>query len=99
MSTARIIEGTFALVSSGNCTQSWMVDGEDIQARANAALDPYWGTTATVHQRGVKGFGIDAGGRYLAEVYLTRQAAENALDPAYQSKMDKAKHRSGAEWA
>jgi hypothetical protein len=75
----KIIEGTFAAVSSGNCSQAWMVDGDDIQERANAALNKQYGDVATIYQRGVQGFALSHGGKYLVGVYTTRDAAERAL--------------------
>lgn len=75
--SASILKGTFALVSSGNCSTSWLVDGDDIQVRANAAISPYWSDTAKVHERGVEGYGIQVDGcKYIVEVYETREAAE-----------------------
>ncbi|QTD44307.1 hypothetical protein [Ottowia testudinis] len=86
-SNAHIVAGPFALVSSGNCTQSWMVDGADIQERANAALDPYWGKgPVMIHDRGVTGYGIQVeGSPYVVCVYGTREIAERKLAEALAS--------------
>lgn len=79
MST-KIVKGTFALVSSGNCSTSWLIDGADIQDRANAAISSYWGNSAAVHERGVEGYGIKVEGcRYIVEVYTTLEAAERHM--------------------
>lgn len=80
MTTVTIVPGPFALVSSGNTTKSFMLDGDDIQERANAALNPYWGNSATVIKRGLQGFGTQIEGNpYIVEVYESRVAAERAL--------------------
>ncbi len=80
MTTATIVPGPFALVSSGNTTKSFMLDSDDIQERANAALNPYWGNSAGVIKRGIQGFGIQIEGNpYVVEVYESRAAAERAL--------------------
>ncbi|GKS87140.1 hypothetical protein AVMA1855_23330 [Acidovorax sp. SUPP1855] len=79
-SIATIVPGPFAVVSSGNCTNSYMLDGDDIQARADAAMDSYWATTSQVIHRDIAGFGIQVeGSPYIAEVYTTQEAAERAL--------------------
>ena len=72
-----IVEGVFAAVTSGNCSVSWIVDGDDVQARANKALSDYWGNKSSIVERGVKGFAVNViGSTYLIEVLLTRGAAE-----------------------
>lgn len=81
MSKATIIEGTFALVSSGNCTESYMVDGDDIQERANAAHDSYWGPKSNIIERGIEGFAVAVNGwaGYMVDLYTTRASAEAAI--------------------
>jgi hypothetical protein len=83
---ASIIPGPFALVTSGNCTTSYMLDGDDIQERANAAMNRYWGDTAQVHKRGIPGWGILIDGHhYVVSVYTTREAAESHLQSSEAS--------------
>lgn len=83
MAKATVIPGPFALVSSGNVTQSYMLDGDDIQDRANAAMDKYWADSATVIKRGIEGFGIQVeGSKYIVEVYNTEEAAKRAIGQA-----------------
>lgn len=80
---ATIVKGPFASVSSGNATQAWMVDGADIQARADAAMDKYWGETAVVYESNVDGYGIAIdGAKYIVAVYATHEAAELAISRA-----------------
>jgi len=74
----KIVENTFAYVSTGNCTQNWMVDGDDIQDRANAHLSAYYGVEAVIHQRGVHGFALMIGD-YVIDLFNTREAADNYL--------------------
>lgn len=72
-----IVEGVFAAVTSGNCSVSWIVDGDDVQASANKALSDYWGNKSSIVERGVKGFAVNViGSTYLIDVLLTRGAAE-----------------------
>lgn len=72
-----IVEGVFAAVTSGNCSVSWIVDGDDVQDRANKALSAYWGNRSSIIERGVKGFAVNAiGSTYLIDVFLTKEAAE-----------------------
>ena len=84
VSRLRIVEGAFAAVSAGNCTWAWMVDGDDIQERANVALGWYWSNDftipASVHERGVRlaCIQIDDQAHMLAG-YSSREAAEAAL--------------------
>jgi len=77
----QIIEGTFAYVSTGNCTQGWMIDGDDIQARANAHLLAYYGyeVEARIHQRGVTGFALIVDGHIIIDLFQTKEAAERFL--------------------
>ncbi|WP_312247021.1 hypothetical protein [Stutzerimonas nitrititolerans] len=85
--SANIVKGTFAIVSRGNCSTGWLTDGADIQDRANAAISSYWGSTAAVHERGIKGYGIQVEGcRYIVEVYATLEAAERHMDRAGMRK-------------
>lgn len=70
-----IIEGTFARVSAGNCSTRWLLDGDDIQARADAALDPYWGNKATIYERGFVGAAIATDAGQIVEVFASRAAA------------------------
>lgn len=80
MAMAKIIPGPFAVVTSGNCTRSFMLDGDDIQTRADAAMDKYWSDTATVVSRGIQGFGVQIeGSDYIVDVYTTEDAAKRAL--------------------
>ena len=76
----QIVEGTFAQVSTGNCTAGWMIDGDDIQSRANANLENVFGyaVDAAIYQRGVKGFSLMIGGSVL-DVFVTRAHAERFL--------------------
>ncbi len=83
MSNATIVTGPFAVVSSGNVTNSYMLDGDDIQARADAAMSRYWADSSTVLQRGIEGFGIQVeGSPYVVEVYGSREVAERKLAEA-----------------
>jgi hypothetical protein len=77
-----ILEGHFAQIPAGNCAQKWVVD--------DGAL------TVHVYQR-VTGAAVVVDDRIVG-VYLTRAAAERAIDPVYQEALALAKHRSGAEW-
>lgn len=80
MTKATIVPGPFASVSSGNCTNSWMLDGDDIQARADAAMNPHFGNHSTVGRRGVEGYGIQIeGSPYIVDVYASREVAERKL--------------------
>lgn len=77
-----IIKGVFALVGSGNCTCSFLLDGPDVQARADAALGPHWGDSAMVFERGIPGYALswpNKKGPYFDIVYKTRDAAEQAM--------------------
>lgn len=83
MTKATVVPGPFALVTSGNTTTSYLIDGEDIQARADAAKDPYWGQGSTVLKRGLPGYGVQVEGcRYIEDVYTTAEAAERAIQRA-----------------
>ena len=79
MTNLTIIEGTFALITSGNCTESWMLDGDDLQERADAAMDSYWGNASKIIERGVQGFAVSNGGEYMIDLYTTREAAERHI--------------------
>ena len=75
-----IVEGVFASVTSGNCSVSWIVDGDDVQERANEAMSPYWGNKSSIIQRGVKGYAVNVvGAKYLIDIFTTREAAENFI--------------------
>lgn len=78
---ATIVTGPFAIVSGGNCTDRWMIDGPDLQDRANAAKDSYCGNApATIYERGIVGYGIQIEGHAdVVAVYKTREQAERAL--------------------
>jgi hypothetical protein len=57
-----------------------MLDGDDIQARADAAMNSYFGTHSTVGRRGVEGYGIQIeGSPYIVDVYASREVAERKL--------------------
>ena len=78
-----IVEGVFAAVTSGNCSVSWIVDGDDVQDRANKALSAYWGNKSSIVERGVKGFAVNViGSTYLIDVFLTKEAAEQFVGRA-----------------
>lgn len=78
---AKIVKGPFAKVTSGNATESWMLDGDDIQDRADAAMDRHFASSAHVIERGQAGYGIQVeGSPYIAAVYLTEEAALAALN-------------------
>lgn len=83
MATPNIVEGNFALVPGPNASQKWVVD--------DGAL------TGTVYQRVTGGAAIVNDG-VIAEVYVTRAHAEQALDPAVRAAREAAKDRSGARW-
>lgn len=76
----KIVHGQFALVFSGNVTKAWMVDGDDIQQRANAALNPYWGDTAKIYDQHVEGWALMADNSpYAIELYTSEMHAQRAL--------------------
>lgn len=84
--TITVIRGTFALVASGNASDAWMIDGDDIQDRANEALDWYWrveGVDATIYERGVEGWGVAIDDQpYMIGLFTTEAAALRARDIA-----------------
>jgi hypothetical protein len=84
MDKLTIVEGNFALVPGGNCTQKWVVDDGSI--------------TGTVYQR-VTGAATVTSDGIVIDVYQTREAAEQAIDPKIQAARELAKIRSGAEWS
>lgn len=66
--TARteIVEGTFALIATGNCTEGWVIDNDNI--------------TAHVYRRGVAGYGLRVKGHsVMLDLYTTRDAADAAM--------------------
>lgn len=81
MTTFTILSGTFAQVFAGNGNYDWLVEGDDIQQRANANINPYWmtpGRDCPIAQRNVEGHALVADGRVVV-LYKTREHAERAL--------------------
>lgn len=81
----QIISGKFAEILGRNMTSNWMVDGDDLQDRADAVwqrgetvLGGY-SDTATILQRGIDGVAIQYGNHPYVFVYNSRAAAEAAL--------------------
>ena len=80
-----IIEGRFALVSGGNCTTQWMIDGEDFEQRAKVQWDAenaaYYGdfSPGMIYERGVAGFCLVDENGMIREVMTTREAAERCV--------------------
>lgn len=80
-----IVEGRFANVGGGNCSRWWILDGDDVQERANALpghdIDrdgrKY---PSTIFERGVIGWALQIEGVDGVQVYLSRRAAEAARD-------------------
>lgn len=86
MAQLTIIEGNFARVPAANCTDRWVVDDGKLEG--------------AVYQRVTGAALVMEDGRIIEDgVFLSRKAAENAIDPEYQAAMDDAKRRSGAyDW-
>ena len=81
MAKFEIISGEFAEVFTGNGTYGWLVEGDDVQARANANIDPYWlteGRDCPIMQRHVPGHALAVDGE-VKVMYTSREAAERGL--------------------
>lgn len=81
MCNLNITAGTFALIPAGNCSEKWIIDNGEV--------------TAHVYKR-VDGFATVAPHGEVVDVYTSKKAAENAIDPDYQSRINSAMFRSGA---
>ena len=78
-----IIEGDFVLAN--RLYDEWAIDD---------------GSYPEHCQRVTNGAALTLDGSIITDgVYLSRDAAERALDSQYQSAMDDAKRRSGAHWS
>lgn len=77
--TPHLISGRFARVFSGNCTASWMVEGDDLQARANAALGACYESDAPLYERNVEGYAVAYGDDPYVALFASREFAEQAL--------------------
>lgn len=86
MSKLTIIEGNFARIPAANCTDRWVVDDGNL--------------SGTVYQR-VTGAALvmDDGSIVDDGVFVSREAAERAIDPKHQAALEEAKRRSGAYWS
>lgn len=87
MTNASIISGKFARVFTGNMTTGWLLEGDDLQGRANANVDPYWlpaGQDCPIYERNVDGHALALDGMPVV-LYKSREAAEQAL-AGYQQR-------------
>jgi hypothetical protein len=86
--TTMIVEGEFALVEAGNCTQTWMIDGPDLEDRARTLWGQwdasYYGPWSPSHirKRGVRGVAVMREGSPYADLYVSREFAEAAVAKA-----------------
>lgn len=84
MKSLKLVVGHFALVDTGNCTQGYIIDGPNVQARANKNYPKYYGDTCHIYQRGIEGAGIvfegEEDGITLHGLYKNAHYAQVALD-------------------
>jgi len=73
--------GVFAEVATGNCTSGYILDGDDVQERANAQYPKSYGAPfSRVYKRGIVGFGIPTKkGFSQFYVFSTLEAAQREL--------------------
>lgn len=86
MTKLTIIEGNFARIPAANCTDRWVVDAGTLEG--------------VVYERVTGAALVMDDGRIAPDgVFMSREAAERAIDPDHQAAMNQAKIRSGAYWS
>jgi hypothetical protein len=83
MTKPTIVSGKFARVFAGNGNWDWLPEGDDLQARANANINPYWmtpGRDCPLGERNVDGHALayDLGTKTVYVLYTSREAADRA---------------------
>ena len=81
MTNFTILSGRFARVFTGNMTTGWLPEGDDLQSRANANIDPYWttgGRDCPVYERDVEAHAVMSE-TSVVSVFTSRKAAEAAI--------------------
>lgn len=80
-----VVEGTFAKLGSAR----WVIDAPELHA-GMWPVHTFAGAAVALK--------LDDGCIEVLDLYISREAAERSLDPAYRAAMDEAKRRSGWEY-
>jgi len=76
----KVVTGLFAKVATGNATFGFILDGDDVQERANAAYDDYYGGTGFVYELGLEGAAIFIGNNEVSrELYISEKFANESV--------------------
>jgi|GEM_PF-2611897 len=76
----KVVTGLFAKVATGNATFGFIIDGDDVQERANAAYPDYFGGTGIVYERGLEGAAVFVGNNEVSrELYINKEFADRSV--------------------